>query len=387
MSRSGPFSGLKVVELSRLLPGAYATLLFADLGADVVKVEQPGQGDYMRRVEPITGPDYGALFSATERNKRSITVDLKHDDGRAVVLDLIADADVVVEGFRPGVADRLGIGYEAASERNPRVVYCAISGYGQSGPLADRPGHDLNYLAVAGVLDMTGDPDGAPAMPGPQLADVWGGGLTPAFAVLAALWERERTGRGRYLDIAMYDGTAAVTINHAAAWLAGGMRFDRGRMLLSGGVPNYGVWEAADGWVTLGCTEEKFWRRACELLGEPELAAAFNANGERAEAARARLRERFKERTREEWEALLGGPETCFAPVLSMEEALAGEHLAARGLLTDVEGERQLTTAVDRLGAGAHTRAPGLGEHTAEVLAELGRTPEQVRALREAGAI
>jgi crotonobetainyl-CoA:carnitine CoA-transferase CaiB-like acyl-CoA transferase len=391
MSRSGPFSGLKVVELSRLLPGAYATLLFADLGANVVKVEEPGRGDYMRWIEPMSAPDYGALFSATGRNKRSITVNLKTAEGRDVVLDLIAEADVVVEGFRPGVADRLGIGYAAASERNPCVVYCAISGYGQSGPLADRPGHDLNYLAAAGVLDMTGDPSGPPAIPGPQLADVWGGGLTPAFAVLAALWERERTGRGRYLDVGMYDGTAAVMINHAAAWLAGGTRFERGNMLLSGGVPNYGVWEAADGWVTLGCTEEKFWRRACELIGEPELAAAHNATGEEAEAARARLRERFKERTRAEWEALLGGPETCFASVLTMEEALEDDHFHARGLLTEValeDGpERQVTTAVDRLGEGEHRRAPGLGEHTDELLAALGRSPEQVGELRAAGAI
>ncbi len=383
MSRSGPFSGVRVVELSRLLPGAYATLLLGDLGADVVKVEERGRGDYMRWVEPMTDePDTSAIFSACCRNKRSITLDLKTEHGRDLVRDLARSAQVVVEGFRPGVAARLGIGYDDLRAVNETIVYCSISGYGQNGPLADRPGHDLNYLAVAGVLDTTGDPDGAPAMPGAQLADVWGGGLTAAFAIAAALVG----GRGGYVDLGMYDGSAAVLTNHAAAWLAGGLRFERGRMLLSGGVPNYGVWKASDGWVTLACTEEKFWTRACELLGEPELAEAFGAQGEAAESARVRLQELFATRTRDEWDALLGGPETCFAPVLTLEEALESPHMQARGLVAEVQTdhgvERQLTTAVDGLGSGDHVRAPRIGEHTDAILAELGRSSSEIADLR-----
>jgi crotonobetainyl-CoA:carnitine CoA-transferase CaiB-like acyl-CoA transferase len=375
-----------VLELSRLLPGAYATLMFADLGADVVKIEERGSGDYMRWVGTMSTPDASAIFAACCRNKRSITLDLKSEEGRSIVLDLARTADAVVEGFRPGVADRLGVGYADLREVNPGLVYCSISGYGQTGPYADRPGHDLNYLAVSGVLDLTGDPDGPPAMPGAQLADVWGGGLTAAFAISSALIGRAATGEGAYLDIGMFDGSAAVLTNHAAAWLVGGIPFERGRMLLSGGVPNYGVWPAADGWVTLACTEEKFWARACELIGEPDLIAAYNKTGDEAEPARQRLREVFASRTRAEWDELLGGPETCFAPVLSMEEALDHEQMQARGLVTTVDTaagqERQLATAVDRLGSGTHVRAPSIGEHTDEILAELGRSSEAIDELR-----
>jgi crotonobetainyl-CoA:carnitine CoA-transferase CaiB-like acyl-CoA transferase len=253
--------------------------------------------------------------------------------------------------------------------------------------MADRPGHDLNYLAAAGVLDTTGDPDGPPAMPGAQLADVWGGGLTAAYAIMAELVG----GKGGYLDIGMYDGSAAVLTNHAAAWLAGGLPFERGRMLLSGGVPNYGVWQASDGWVTLACTEEKFWQRGCELLGVPELAEAFNETGDAAEPARRQLRALFQTKTRAEWDALLGGPDTCFAPVLTLEEALEDDHMQARGLVTEVRVnggvERQMATAVDRVGTGEHVRAPHIGEHTDAILAELGRSNDEIAELRRGEAV
>jgi alpha-methylacyl-CoA racemase len=387
VSRSGPLSGIRVLELSRLLPGAYATLLMGDLGADVIKVEERGRGDYMRWVGPMSDEDTSAIFSASCRNKRSITVDLKTAEGTEIVRDLAATSQVVVEGFRPGVAARLGVGYDDLRAVNPKIVYCSISGYGQNGPMADRPGHDLNYLAAAGVLDTTGDPDGPPAMPGVQIADVWGGGLTAAYAVMAALVG----GESAYLDIGMYDGSAAVLTNHAAAWLAGGLRFDRGNMLLSGGVPNYAVWQASDGWVTLACTEVKFWQRACELLEVPKLAAAFGAQGEQAVNAREKLRALFLTRTRSEWDELLGGPETCFAPVLTVEEALEDEHMQARGLVTEVQvngrAERQMATAVDRMGSGGHVRAPRIGEHTEAILAELGRDGDEIARLREAGAV
>ena len=391
MTRTGPLSGLRVIEMSRLLPGAYAALLFADLGADVIKVEERVRGDYMREYGPVSDEGAGAIFAASCRNKRSITIDLRHASGQELLRDLATDADVVIEGFRPGVAARLGVGYADLRARNPRLVYCSVSGYGQDGPLADRPGHDLNYLAAAGVLDTTGDTDGPPALLGPQVADVWGGGLTAGFAILAAIHGLRATGEGRYLDIGMFDGSAAVLTNHAAAWFVGGERFDRGQMMLSGGVLNYNVWRASDGWVSLGCTEQKFWRRACELIDEPDLVDAFDLRGEEAEPARARLSARFLERTRAEWDELLGGPETCFAPVLTMEEALESEHMRARGLVAevDIDGrvERQLATAVNRLGDGPHRRAPRIGEQTDEVLAQLGRSPEQIAALHESGVV
>lgn len=373
-TRSGACDGLRVLDLTRLLPGAVTTLFLADLGADVLKIEPPGDGDYMRWVPPMTGP-YGAMFDAANRNKRSMTLNLKSPEGQDVLRRLAADADVLVEGFRPGVAARLGAGYDELSADNARLVYCSISGYGQTGPYADRPGHDLNYLAAAGVTALTGPDDEPPTPIGPQIADVWGGGVTAAVAVLVALLERTATGRGRYLDVSMLDGSTLGLVNHLPAWLGAGEAYARGALPLNGGHANYGVYRAKDGWVTIADYEEKFWRRTCEVIGRPDLVAAH-----RTTEARAALDEAFATKTRAEWDELLGAEDSCFMPVLTPEEAADSEHFAARSLILDVAGRRQLATPVTHLGAGEHQRAPELGEHTDDVLSSLGLDPARLRA-------
>jgi crotonobetainyl-CoA:carnitine CoA-transferase CaiB-like acyl-CoA transferase len=382
MTRSGPVSGVRVLDLTRLLPGAVTTLFLADLGADVLKVEGPGEGDYMRWVEPMVG-EYGAMFAANNRNKRSMTLNLKTERGQEILHRLAADSDVVVESFRPGVADRLGAGYRELSADNPGLVYCSLSGYGQTGPYARRPGHDLNYLAAAGIAALTGAADEPPAVVGPQIADVWGGGVTAAVAILVALLHRHRTGQGRYLDVSMMDGTLFGLVNHLPAWLGGGQAYRRGEQGLNGGHANYGVYRAKDGYVTVADYELKFWTRTCELLGRPDLAATHATP-----AAKAELDAVFATRTRAEWEDLFAGEDCCFMPVLTPEEVAESAHVAERGLLVDVPHgkgtQRQLATPVTHLGDGDHTAAPGLGEHTDAVLTQLGLDPA---ALREAGVV
>ena len=373
MTRTGACAGLRVIDLTQLLPGAVTTLFLADLGADVIKVERPGAGDPMRAVPPMAG-EMSAMFAAVNRNKRSVTLDLKTAAGKDVLHRLVADADVFIEGFRPGVAARLGAGYDELSALNPRLVYCSLSGYGQTGPYAHRPGHDLNYLAAAGVTAMTGPPGEGPTLLGPQIADVWGGGMTAAVAVLIALLERVSTGRGRYLDVAMLDGSTLGLINHLSAWFGAGVAYERGAQPLNGGQANYGIYPAKDGYVTVADFEEKFWRRTCAAIGRPDLADAHGT----AEAADA-LREVFATRTRAEWEEALSGEDSCFMPVLTPEEAAESAHFAARDLVVDVDGERQLATPVTHLGAGGHEPAPALGAHTDEVLAELGFDPAALR--------
>ena len=390
MTRSGPLEGVRIVDLSRLLPGAFCTLVLADLGADVLKVEQPGEGDYMRWIDPMVG-EYSALFSATCRNKRSITVDLKTPDGPSIVRRLADGADVVVESFRPGVAARLGIAYEQLSADDERLIYCSITGYGQDGPKVADAGHDLNYLAAAGIASMTAGPDRRPVLPALQLADVWGGGLTAAAAVLAALLEQRATGRGRFLDVSMTDGVAGGLVNHAANWLGGGVPFRPSEMLLSGGVPNYGMYEASDGWVSVAPTEPKFWDEVCRLLDRPDLVDAHNDAGEAGDRARAELAALFRTRSRAEWASLLGTGETCFEPVLTMEEALESDLFASRRLVTEVKGahgvERQMVSPLDRLGSGDHVPAPGLGEHTDDVLRAVGYGEDEIGRLHVEGVV
>src|SRR5688572_18299423 len=268
-------SGLKVLDLSRLLPGGFCSLLLADFGADVLKVEDTGMGDYVRWSPPYhEGADdsaKSALFLSLNRGKRSIRLNLKDEAGREVLLRLVREHDVLLESFRPGVMDRLGVGYERLREENQRLVYCAITGYGQDGPFALRAGHDTNYLARIGLLDLTGDPDGPPVQSGGQIADLGGGALMAAFGILAALRERERSGEGQLVDVSMTDGALSWLAMDAARHLAGGAPPRRGRVELAGGLLCYRPYRCADGWVAFGALEPKFWRAWCEGIGRPEL--------------------------------------------------------------------------------------------------------------------
>ncbi len=273
-----PLSDVRVLDLTRLLPGGFCSLLLADFGADVVKVEDTGMGDYVRWAPPYYGTEdqqalgtRSALYLALNRGKRSIRLDLKSEAGRDAFLRLARDHDVVLESFRPGVLDRLGCGYEALRDVNPRIVYCAITGYGQTGPNTDRAGHDMNYLGLNGLLGLTGEPGGRPIQSAGQIADLGGGALMAAFGVLAALRERERSGEGQLVDVSMADGSLAWLAMVAAQYLCDGEVPERGRGSLNGGLACYLPYEASDGWVTCGALESKFWRNFCEGVGRPDL--------------------------------------------------------------------------------------------------------------------
>ncbi|MDQ4057985.1 MAG: CoA transferase, partial [Actinomycetota bacterium] len=266
---TGPLEEVKVLDLTRLLPGGYATLLMADLGADVVKVEEPDRGDYIRWSPPMVG-DHSAAHIALNRNKRSVTINLKSDEGRGVLLDLAEHFDVLIESFRPGVMERLGLDYDALRTRNTGLVYCAISGYGRDGPRAETAGHDVNYIGFGGLLSIVGGEGQRPVIPGVQIGDLAGGGMAAVIAVLAALVRRATSGEGDYCDISMMDGAMSWLSIHAAEFFATGSVPQRELMTLSGAFPCYRVYRAADGWLTVGALEPQFWTGLCDALERPD---------------------------------------------------------------------------------------------------------------------
>jgi crotonobetainyl-CoA:carnitine CoA-transferase CaiB-like acyl-CoA transferase len=393
-----PLEGIRVLDLSRLLPGGFCSLLLSDFGADVLKVEDTGLGDYVRWAPPVyegAEPSAGsALFLALNRGKRSIRVDLKTQAGREVLLRLARGSDVLLESFRPGVLDRLGVGWEALRAENPGLVYCAITGYGQDGPFRDRAGHDLDYLARVGLLGLSGDAGGPPVQAAGQIADLGGGALMAAFGVLVALRERDRTGEGQVVDVSMADGALSWLAMVAARYFADGVEPRRGALELGGGLLCYRPYRCADGWVALGALEPKFWAAWCRGVGREDLLdRQFEPPGSPAHAA---VEAEFLRRTRAEWEAFNAEHDCCLEPVLGLGEALASDHVRARAMVSELD-QPGVADPVRLLGvpvklsrtAGDPARAPGpvLGEHTDAVLAELGYAPEDVERLKAAGAV
>ena len=393
-----PLEGIRVLDLSRLLPGGFCSLLLADFGADVVKVEDLGMGDYVRWSPPYhDGAEEtakGSLFLSLNRNKTSVRINLKDEAGRAVLLRLVAEADVVLESFRPGVLDRLGVGYEAMRAVNPGIVYCAISGYGQDGPMRDRSGHDMNYLGLIGLLGLTGEAGGPPVQAAGQIADLGGGGLMAAFGILAALHERERSGAGQLVDVAMADGALSWLAMVAGQYLCDGVVPERGNQLLAGSVICYRPYQCADGWVTLGALEPKFWQNWCRGVGREDLIELqFSKPDSDAHTA---VQGVFMERSRDEWTAFAAEHDCCLEPVLGLDEALDSELVAAREMVVELDqpGARRpvrllgLPVKFSRTPGDAN-RLPGpaLGEHTDAVLRAAGYGAEEIAALKEAGAV
>ena len=390
------FDGVRFLDLSRLLPGPYCSLLFADLGAEVIKVEEPGLGDYARQTPPHWGESgIGTYFLLLNRNKKSLSLNLKTEGGKAVFRRLAGTADVVLESFRPGVMDRLGLGWEALSALNPRLVYCAISGYGQDGPYRDLVGHDINYMGYAGALSVTGRRGDAPLMPGVQVADLGGGSLLAAFAIAAALHHRQSSGRGQFIDASMTDGVVSWLAPYLGPFFATGRVPARGEERLNGGWTCYQVFEAADGGhVTLGALEPKFWANFCRLIDRPDLVLLQYAEGETRARVEADLRAIFRTKPRDEWVRLLQSDDVCAGPVLGMDEVARDPQFAARGLfqtlrhpllgtLPQVAFPVKLSATPGRM----DTPPPDLGAHTDEILARLGYDAQAIQALRREGSV
>ena len=390
-----PLHGIRVLDLTRLLPGPALSMHLADFGADVIKIEDLGEGDYMRRFPPLAhnaaGEAVNAAFENINRGKRSIRLDLKQPLGRDLLLRLVDGADALVEGFRPGVMDRLGLGWEVLHARNPKLVFCSLTGYGQDGPLRLKAGHDLNYCALTGVLDQI-RADGRPALPNLQIGDLLGGTLTALSALLAALLGAGRTGRGCRVDAAMTDGLLSHHV-FPHGDLDAGCPPVAGRTLLTGGAPCYRVYETADGrQLAVGALELKFWQAFCDAAGLGALRELHWSGGlvpgsAESAAVAAQVARRIGSRTRDEWEAVFAEVDACVTPVLTPAEALAHPHHWARGLVA----KRGSVTVVgplarlDALGI-ADGAAPAAGAHTRALLAELGLDASQVAAALASGA-
>jgi alpha-methylacyl-CoA racemase len=383
MSRPGPLDGIRVLDLTRLLPGPVATLHLADLGAEVIKIEDPQVGDYARTLGTGEGAD-SAYFRMINRNKQGLRLDLKKPEGVEVFRRLASAADVIVESFRPGVMDKLGVGYAVIAALNPRIAYCSISGYGQDGPYKDLAGHDINYLGYAGVLDQIGCEGGDPAIPNFQIADLLGGALTAAMGILAAVIDAQRTGKGRYIDVSMTDSVLAHTYFTMLRLNDSGHSLPRGADLLSGGLPCYGAYRCADGkHMAVGALEGKFWKICCEVLGRPEWVGRQWDAGLRAEVAAV-----FATRPRDEWANRFAAVDCCVTPILTPEEALANEQIAARGMVLREDGLTQFAPPL-KLSDFAFTvrqPAPGAGQHNAAILAAAGYSPAEMERLDAGGA-
>ena len=360
-----PLSGVRVIDLTRLLPGAYCTMLLADLGADVVKVEEPGAGDYMRWTPPLVDGQ-SALFEALNRNKKSLALNLKSDAGREVLLQLAGTAAVLVEGNRPGVMERLGLGWTVLHAANPKLVMASITGYGQDGPFAGRAGHDINFMATAGALGLNGERGGPPIPLSVQVADIGGGGLQAAVGILGALVGVLQGGEGRWIDVAMTDG-AVSWLSLVFAARAGGEDVARGEQRLAGKYPCYRVYRCKDGgYYSVGALEPKFWVALCGALGRPDLVEKQYSE---ALATQVEVEQIFMTRTRREWESVLGPLDACCEPVLDIDEVRSHPQIAARGLFD----------------ATRRGSAPKLGEHSAAILAEVGIDAAKFEELRAAG--
>lgn len=386
--------GIRILDLTRLLPGPLCTMYLADMGADVIKIEDTEAGDYTRWDSPKV-KNTSAFFLLLNRNKRSMRLNLKVPEGRAVFCRLVEGADVIVEQFRPGVVQKLGIDYASMKAIRPEIVYCSLTGFGQTGPYRDRAAHDINYIGYAGLLGQTGRRGGMPVLPGVQVADEAGGSLMAAMGILAALIGRQRTGEGRYVDVAMLDGVLSLMVIAFGHFIGYGSPPGRGEGLLTGGVPCYDVYETRDGrFMALGALEPKFWKAFCTLVGRPDLVKDQFPSGPRREEVRRAVEAIFRERTRDEWVEVLSGVDACCSPVLELHESVQDEHVKARGMIFEmehpVEGPlKQLGFPIQFSDATFEvTRpAPMWGEHTEEILAALRYSDAEIRLLREKGAI
>lgn len=382
MKNTGALAGVTVLDMSRLLPGPYCSMILADHGARVIAME-----DKRFKADNL-------FIHTVNRNKEHISVNLKTEAGREIFERLARRVDVILEGFRPGVVDRLGVGYEAVKKINPRVIYCSITGYGQDGPFRDRAGHDVNYLGEAGVLDLIGSPGRPPSIPGVQIADLASGGMNAAIGIILALYARERTGKGQYIDISMTDGSVGLLPLALYFKQLLGKEPPRGNWMLSHRYACYNTYETSDGrCISIGAVEFRFWKTFCDVLGKPEYAPLQYDDGRRAEII-DHVRDAFKRKTLAEWEKELGDLEVCWSRVNTLSEVLEAPLFRERGMVVDMEGRDGVSTPaigvpVKLSDTPGSIRTPpvNFGESTASVLEELGYTESRIREFREEGAI
>lgn len=393
-----PLSDIRILDLTRLLPGPFCSQILADFGAEVIKVEDTGVGDYIRLAPPFHEGDEAkadgtasALFLSLNRNKQSIRLDLKSEGGRDAFMRLVETADVVLEGFRPGVMDRLGVGYGTLSELNPGLIFCSISGYGQDGPYRERASHDLNYLAATGLLDMSGPADGPPIQSPTQIGDLGGGAMSAAIGIMSALFEKARSGKGQMVDISMTDGVLSWLALESGRYFADGTSPERGGIELGGSLACYLTYEAADGYVSCGALEPKFWKVFCEAAGRPDLIEhQFDRPGSEGHG---KVAEVFRSRTRDQWKEFNDEYNCCIEPILTLGEALESELFEKRGMVVEFDQPgigpvRQVGNPIklSRTPSRPPGPAPAFGGDTARVLLEAGFSEEDVRALLESGA-
>jgi len=378
-----PLDGIRILDLSRLLPGPYATMALGDMGADVLKVEDTGAGDYFRTTQY---PSYMML----NRNKKSMTLNLKSSEGKEIFLKLAQKYDVILEQFRPGVMQKMGLGYEDIKKVNPGIVYCSLSGYGQYGPYRNLVGHDVNYLGTSGILNAIKQEDGKPVIPGVYLGDLCGGAQWTVIAILTALLGREHNGGlGQYLDVAMSDGLMTLLNLYGSEYLASGRMYNP-----SENVPWYRVYETKDGkYVTVGAVEPKFWEGFCQLIGRTDFIPIQN-DPEHQTRMIKEIADIIITKTQAEWVQVIGDKDICFSPVNEMKEAIADPHNIAREMIVeiDVPGKGKVKNIAYPVKFSetpfkiTHI-PPEQGEHTEEVLGEFGYSKSDVVKLHEAGVV
>ena len=385
---------LKMLDLSRLLPGPYCSLLLADLGMEVLKVEDPDQGDPTRMTGPVQKRD-SAIFLALNRNKKSIKLNLKIKEGTEIFYKLIQSYDIILESFRPGVMDRLGVGYQDLKKRNPRVILCSLSGYGQDGPYQGRSGHDINYIGLGGVLGITGEINGNPTPPGVQIADIGGGGMMAAIAILAAAIHREKTGEGQFLDISMMDGVISWLSIQTAKYFMDEELPERGNLPLTGRYACYQVYPTKDGrHMSLGALELKFWKNFCEAVGRRDLIDKQFMEGEERLRVINEIQNLFKTKTQEEWVNFFKDVDACCEPILTFREVFQHPQVLHRQMVIEVEHPvegkiRQLGNPIksSQFPFEIPAPSPGWGEHTTEVLKAIGFSGKEIEHLKEVKAI
>lgn len=374
-----PLTSVKVLDLTRLLPGPYCTMILADFGAEVIKVEDPHLGDYARHFNPKINEN-SALFHSLNRNKKSICLNLKEEADKKTFLQLAKKTDIMVESFRPGVMKRLGLDYETLKEENSGLIYCSITGYGQTGPYANRPGHDINYISYAGLLDLMGEMDGPPVIPAATIADIGGGAFPATVGILLALLERNRSGKGQFIDISMLDGVISWLQPALPNFLAGGTAPNRGTDMLSGGRACYAVYETKDGrYLSVGAIEQKFWEAFCQIIGCTHFIPLLEAPLHEQHLIKYEIQKIILQKSLSEWMEAFSKVEACVSPVLTLGEMTEHAQVAARGILRKVYHHRmggEITyihnpIKMSETKATIRHPAPGHGEHTVQIISEL----------------